>query len=104
MPDAPSNPAEPPFTAPTSVLGVPLDQDSMSSEPESSNILEIPKEQTRMLDVHPPHHAVSSWGDFFIHLATITIGLLIAIGLEQTVEAIHHRHERAALIAVRIRT
>ena len=46
-----------------------------------------------MLDVHPPHHAASTWRDFFIHIATIVIGLLIAIGLEQTVEYIHHRHQ-----------
>jgi hypothetical protein len=26
-----------------------------------------------MLDVHPPHHAASSWRDFFIHIATIVI-------------------------------
>jgi hypothetical protein len=39
-----------------------------------------------MLDVHPPHHAASTWRDFFIHIATIVIGLLIAIGLEQTVD------------------
>ena len=50
-----------------------------------------------MLDVHPPHHAASTWRDFFIHIATIVIGLLIAIGLEQMVEAIHHRHQRAEL-------
>jgi hypothetical protein len=36
-----------------------------------------------VLEVHPPHHAASSWRDFFIHIATIVIGLLIAIGLEQ---------------------
>jgi hypothetical protein len=46
-----------------------------------------------MLDVHPPHHAASTWRDFFIHIATIVIGLLIAIGLEQTVEYFHHRHQ-----------
>jgi hypothetical protein len=45
-----------------------------------------------MLDVHPPHHAASTWRDFFIHIATIVIGLLIAIGLEQTAEFFHHRH------------
>ena len=45
-----------------------------------------------MLDVHPAHHAASTWRDFFIHIATIVIGLLIAIGLEQTVEHFHHRH------------
>ena len=46
-----------------------------------------------MLDVHPPHHPTHSWRDFFIHIATIVIGLLIAIGLEQTVEALHRRRE-----------
>jgi hypothetical protein len=52
-------------------------------------------EDTPMLDVHPPHVSVHSWRDFFIHIVTITIGLLIAIGLEQTVERIHH-HELVA--------
>ncbi|MGH8335618.1 MAG: hypothetical protein ACRETL_02060 [Gammaproteobacteria bacterium] len=42
-----------------------------------------------MLDVHPPHEAARTWTDFFIHIATIVVGLLIAIGLEQAVERIH---------------
>jgi hypothetical protein len=46
-----------------------------------------------MLDVHPPEHAAHSWRDFFIHIATIVIGLIIAVGLEQTVEWVHHRRE-----------
>ena len=50
-----------------------------------------------MLDVHPPHEAAHSWKDFFIHIATITVGLLIAVGLEQTVELFHHRHQRHQL-------
>lgn len=54
-----------------------------------------------MLDVHPPEHPAHSWRDFFIHIATIVLGLVIAIGLEQTVVFIHDRHEitetRAAL-------
>ena len=50
-----------------------------------------------MLDVHPPHHPPHTWRDFFIHIATIVIGLLIAVGLEQTVEAIHHAHQRHEL-------
>ena len=45
-----------------------------------------------MLDVHPPNEPVHSWRDFFIHIATITIGLLIAISLERCVEWQHHRH------------
>jgi hypothetical protein len=46
-----------------------------------------------MLDVHAPHERVHGWSDFFIHIATIVIGLLIAVGLEQTVEYFHHRHQ-----------
>lgn len=52
-----------------------------------------------MLDVHPAHHAATTRRDFFIHLATIIIGLLIAIGLEQSVEALHRLHQRHALEA-----
>jgi hypothetical protein len=50
-----------------------------------------------MLDVHPPTHPTHTWRDFLIHIATIVVGLLIAIGLEQTVEAIHHHHQRVQL-------
>ena len=46
-----------------------------------------------MLDVHPPEHAVHTWRDFVIHIATIVVGLLIAVGLEQTVESLHHRQQ-----------
>jgi hypothetical protein len=49
------------------------------------------------MDVHPPHSPMHSWKDFWIHLGTITIGLLIAISLEQSVEALHHRHQRRQL-------
>jgi hypothetical protein len=48
-----------------------------------------------MLDVHGPHSSTHTWKDFFIHLATIVVGLLIAVGLEQTVEFVHHRHQLA---------
>ena len=47
-----------------------------------------------MLEVHPPRHAIEGMRDFFFHLLTITIGLLIALGLEASVEALHHRHQR----------
>jgi hypothetical protein len=45
-----------------------------------------------VLDVHPPHEPIRRWSDFFIHLTTITIGLLIALSLEGCVEWRHHRH------------
>jgi hypothetical protein len=47
---------------------------------------------TAVLDVHPPHTPTHGWRDFFIHLFTITIGLLIALSLEGLVEWQHHRH------------
>jgi hypothetical protein len=43
-------------------------------------------------DIHPPHQAAHSWRDIFIHLATITEGLFIALSLEGCVEWQHHRH------------
>jgi hypothetical protein len=49
-------------------------------------------EAAPMLDVHPPTAAIHGWKDFFLHVATITIGLLIALGLEQTVEYFHNQH------------
>jgi hypothetical protein len=44
------------------------------------------------MDVHSPHEPIRSVSDFFLHLLTITIGLLIALGLEGLVEAAHNRH------------
>ncbi len=43
------------------------------------------------MEVHPPHEPIHTWRAFFIHLITITIGLLIALGLEGLVEQAHHR-------------
>jgi hypothetical protein len=50
-----------------------------------------------MLDIHPPEHTPQTWRDFFTHIATIVVDLLIAIGLEQSVERLHHRHQRIEL-------
>jgi hypothetical protein len=44
------------------------------------------------LDVHAPHHPIIGWKDFFIHLITITVGLLIAVGIEGCVE-LHREHK-----------
>jgi hypothetical protein len=49
------------------------------------------------MDVHPPHHGIDTWRDFFVHMGTICLGLLIAIGLEQSVEAFHRAQERHEL-------
>lgn len=52
-----------------------------------------------MIDVHSPHHAVTTWREFLVHLIIITIGLLIALGLEAGVEKLHHLHQRHELEA-----
>ena len=58
------------------------------------------------MEVHPPHSPVRSIKDFMVHLLAITIGLLIALGLEASVEWMHHRrlvHEARQNIAQEIR-
>jgi hypothetical protein len=68
---------------------IPLPPANTPEPPEPSP----PEEPTPMLDVHPAHHAATTWRDFFIHIATIVLGLLIAVSLEQTVEYFHHQHQ-----------
>lgn len=48
-----------------------------------------------MLDVHPPHSRISGFTEFFLHLFTITIGLLIATQIEACVEWRHHLNSAA---------
>jgi hypothetical protein len=58
-----------------------------------------------MIDIHPPAHGAMTRRDFFVHLGIVVLGILIAIGLEQSVEYLHHRHLAAeasrALVAER---
>ena len=63
----------------------------------NAEALSTPETSEPMLDVHAPHKTIHTWKDFFIHIATIVIGLLIAVGLEQTVEYFHHRHQVAEM-------
>ena len=41
------------------------------------------------MEVHPPEHGIHSWRDFLVHMGTITLGLVIALGLEAAAEALH---------------
>ena len=77
-------PAEPSAPAPSS--------DPTSSDPPASDT-SAPEEPAPMIDIHPPHHPVHTWKDFLIHMSAICLGLLIAIGLEQSVEYLHHRYQ-----------
>ena len=42
------------------------------------------------MELHSPGGPVRSVKDFFVHIGVVTVGILIALGLEQIVEA-HHR-------------
>jgi hypothetical protein len=44
------------------------------------------------MEIHAPTEPIHTKKDFFIHLFTITVGLLIALSLEGLVEYMHHRH------------
>ena len=82
-----AEPESPNVTADSPAATLPADP-KVNSDPEISR---------PMLDVHAPHEPIHTWKGFVIHIATITIGLLIAIGLEQLVEYFHHRHQAAAI-------
>ena len=82
-----AEPESPNVTADSPAATLPADP-KVNSDPEISR---------PMLDVHAPHESIHTWKGFVIHIATITIGLLIAIGLEQLVEYFHHRHQAAAI-------
>jgi hypothetical protein len=64
-----------------------------AAAPPDAETRSISETSAPMLDVHAPHESIHTWKGFFIHIATIVIGLLIAVGLEQSVEYIHHRHQ-----------
>ena len=65
----------------------------MAAAPSDAETGSIPEISAPMLDVHPPHESIHTWRSFFIHIATIVIGLLIAVALEQGVERVHEHYE-----------
>jgi hypothetical protein len=56
-----------------------------------------PRDSATMLEAHAPHGDIRTWKGFLVHIGAIVIGLLIAVGLEQSVEFLHHRHQRLQL-------
>jgi hypothetical protein len=45
------------------------------------------------MELHPME-GVHNWKQFLVHMAIVVLGVCIAIGLEQTVEKIHHVHQQ----------
>jgi hypothetical protein len=72
--------------------------------PNQAELAGVAEEVGQMLDVriphvHAPHGEVGGWRGFVTHIAVVVIGLLLALGLEQGVEYIHHEFQRAKLEA-----
>jgi hypothetical protein len=49
------------------------------------------------MDIHKPK-PVHSWRELASEIGVVVVGILIAIGLEQAVEALHHSHQREQLV------
>jgi hypothetical protein len=64
---------------------------------ELASNAETPEISPPMLDVHAPHEVLHTWKGFFIHIATIVVGLFIAVALEQSVEGFNRHQEVRAL-------
>jgi hypothetical protein len=64
-----------------------------AAKPPDTEALSTQEISAPILDVHAPHQTVHTWKDFLVHIAAISIGLLIALGLEATVEWVHHKHQ-----------
>ena len=97
MPKGPDNPEElPPGDA--GEAGVGALEGAGDARGEVMGIDGSAEEETPVIDVHLPH-VTHTWRDFWIHLGTITAGLLIAVSLEQSVEKLHHLHQRHELEA-----
>src|SRR3954471_20019003 len=47
------------------------------------------------MEIHAPEGHIQSFRDILVHLGIVTAGILIALGLEQTVEWFHHRQQVA---------
>jgi hypothetical protein len=93
LPPADEAPAHIEATAPPPEEETPLREGGTPESAETTHVSETQKEHNPVIDIHDAHQAASTWKDFFIHIATIVFGLLIAVGLEQLVEHIHHRIE-----------
>jgi len=85
----PKVPADAPDASSTPVVGAhPLVQPQPTHETAAA-----------MLEPHAPYEPIHSWKSFAIHIAAIAVGLLLAVALEQSAEAIHHGRQRSDIEA-----
>jgi hypothetical protein len=70
---------------------IPADSPKAAAPPDAET-RSISETSAPMLDVHASHESIHTWKGFFIHIAAIAFGLLLALALEKTVEYLHQRH------------
>ena len=70
---------------------------ALASTAETAPMLLPLRDPAPMLEAHAPHGDIQTWRGFLVHIGAIVIGLLIAVALEQSVELLHHRHQRPQL-------
>jgi len=74
--------------------------------PEAAAMPETQDEAGADMEIHKPK-AAHSWREFLIEIGTIVTGILIALGLEQSIEAFHERqlaHEAQDAIDAEMRS
>ena len=76
MENSPPEPASPP-----------VERADVRQEPARTDTLG----EEKSVEIHPPHQPIHSVRDFVLQLATITVGVLIALSLEGLVEWNHYR-------------
>jgi hypothetical protein len=70
---------------------IPADSPKAAAPPDAET-RSISETSAPMLDVHASHESIHTWKGFFIHIAAIACGLLLALALEKTAEYLHQRH------------
>ena len=66
------------------------DSAAAAAMPEVAALPETPDGAGADMEIHKPK-AAHNWREFLIEIGTIVIGILIALGLEQSIEAFHER-------------
>jgi hypothetical protein len=71
----------------------PADQPAYDApaEPDKMVAADSPPKKEPAMDIHPPHGAIHTKKDFFIHLLTIILGILIALSLDAMLHWMEHR-------------
>jgi len=81
------------------------DSAAIAAGPEAAAMPGTQEEAGAEMEIHKPK-AAHSWREFLTEIGTIVLGILIALGLEQSIEAFHERqlaHEAQDAIDAEIR-